>query len=102
MLDEISRALPDRVWLVELSQKGSEITIEGRTTTLTALTDFAANLQNSAYFRRPVEFVNTVTEVDAQGELVRFVLRAIFMPGGDAQTAPAPGAPGAPPAAGRN
>ena len=102
MLDEISRALPDRLWLAELSQKGAEVTLEGRTTTLTALADFVANLQNSAYFRRPVEIVSTTTETDPQGELVRFVIRAVFMSGGDAQTAPPPGTPAAPAGQGRN
>lgn len=95
MLDEISRALPDRLWLVDLTQKGDEVSIDGRTITLSALTDFVASLQNSQYFRRPVEIVSSATETDAQGELVRFVVRAVFIPGGAA--APAPGAPGAPP-----
>ena len=108
MLDEISRALPDRLWLVELTQKANDVTIEGRTTTLTALADFVANLQNSPYFRRPVEIVSTTTETDPQGELVRFVVRGAFVAGGDAPTQPpqaappAPGAPGQPPAQGRN
>jgi len=103
MLDEISRALPDRLWLVELTQKGDEVSIEGRTITLSALTDFVANLQNSQYFRRPVEIVSSATETDAQGELVRFVVRAVFVPGGNALSAPPPAAPGAavPPAAGQ-
>lgn len=98
MLDEISRALPERLWLVELTQKGADVSIEGRTSTLSALTDFVANLQNSQYFRRPVEIVSSSTETDQQGELVRFVVRATFMPGGNALSAPA-AAPG--PAAGQ-
>lgn len=98
MLDEISRALPERLWLVEMTQKGAEVSIEGRTSTLSALTDFVANLQNSQYFRRPVEIVSSATESDQQGELVRFVVRATFVPGGNAQAAPA-AAPG--PAAGQ-
>lgn len=98
MLDEISRALPERLWLVELTQKGAEVSIEGRTSTLSALTDFVANLQNSQYFRRPVEIVSSSTEADQQGELVRFVVRATFVPGGNALSAPA-AAPG--PAAGQ-
>lgn len=89
MLDEISRALPERLWLVELTQKGPEVSIEGRTSTLSALTDFVANLQNSQYFRRPVEIVSSATETDQQGELVRFVVRATFVPGGNALSAPA-------------
>lgn len=94
MLDEISRALPERLWLVTMTQKGDEVTIEGRTTTLSALTDFVANLQNSQYFRRPVEIVSSATETDAQGELVRFTIRGIFVPGGNALSGPpAPAAP---------
>lgn len=89
MLDEISRALPERLWLVELTQKGAEVSIEGRTSTLSALTDFVANLQNSQYFRRPVEIVSSSTESDQQGELVRFVVRATFVSSGDALSAPA-------------
>jgi type IV pilus assembly protein PilN len=101
MLDEISRALPDRLWLVELAQKGDEVSIDGRTSTLSALTDLVANLQNSQYFRRPVEIVSTATETDAQGELVKFVVRAVFVPGGNALSAPGP-APGPPAGQGRN
>ena len=95
MLDEISRALPERLWLVEMTQKGAEGAIEGRTSTLSALTDFVANLQNSQSFRRPVEIVSSATESDQQGELVRFVVRATFVPGGNALTAPAAPAPAA-------
>lgn len=91
MLDEISRALPERLWLVELSQKGDEVSIEGRTTTLSAVSDFVANLQNSQYFRRPVEIVSSATEIDPQGEMVRFVVKAVFVPGGNALAATAPG-----------
>lgn len=91
MLDEVSRALPDRLWLVEMTQKGDEVSIDGRTNTLSALTDFVANLQNSQYFRRPVEIVSTATETDPQGELVKFVVRAVFVPGGNALAPPPAG-----------
>ena len=101
MLDEISRALPDRLWLTEMTQKGDEVSIEGRTSTLTAVSDFVANLQNSQYFRRPVEIVSSSTETDPQGEIVRFVVRAVFVPGGNALAAAAPAAPGTPPAPGQ-
>jgi type IV pilus assembly protein PilN len=100
MLDEISRALPERLWLVEMSQKGEEVTIQGRTNTHVALADFIANLQNSQYFRRPVRLVDSQTDTDAQGELVRFTISASFVPGGNAHAAP--GTPGAPAAGGRD
>lgn len=103
MLDEISRALPDRVWLVQLSEKANLVTIEGRTMTHGDLTGFVANLQNSDYFRRPVDIVSSTTETDPQGELVRFVIRGTFVPGGNAQAQPSPAVtPPAPPAQGRN
>jgi type IV pilus assembly protein PilN len=102
MLDEISRALPDRLWLVELTQKGDEVSIDGRTGTLSALSDFVANLQNSQYFRRPVEIESSSTETDAQGELVRFVVKATFVPGGAAQSGPPGSAPAGAGVQGRN
>ena len=33
LLDQISRALPDTMWLIDLRQAGTEVTIEGRCTT---------------------------------------------------------------------
>ena len=99
MLDEISRALPERLWLVEMTQKGDEVSIDGRTSTLSALTDFVANLQNSQYFRRPVEIVSSTTETDPQGDVVRFVVKATFVAGGNALAAPA--VPAVPPPAGQ-
>ncbi len=107
MLDEISRALPDRLWLTQLTQKGDVVSIEGRTITLPALSDFVANLQNSQYFRRPVEIVSSSVESDPQGELVRFMVRAVFVSAGNALSDPGPAAPGVPgapaaPGQGRN
>src|SRR5262249_20211483 len=39
VLDELSKAIPDRLWLVSMSQRGPDFTIDGRTTSLTALSD---------------------------------------------------------------
>jgi type IV pilus assembly protein PilN len=80
MLDELSRALPDMLWLTQLKQDGGELTIEGRCTTLTALSDLVANLEHSHYFRKPVEIVDSqVDNAPAQGpELIKFALKATF------------------------
>jgi len=99
MLDELSRAVPDMLWLTQLKQTGGELTIEGRCTTLTALSDFVANLERSDYFQRPVEILDSKVE-DAPapvGELTRFTLKATFSPPGSASAA----APQAPPLASR-
>jgi type IV pilus assembly protein PilN len=85
MLDQISRALPPMLWLTEVKENDKvpgEVSIEGRCTTLTGLSDFVKNLQDSGYFKRSVEIVNSTTEVipQAPGSLIKFQLRAVFQP----------------------
>jgi len=87
MLDQISRALPPMVWLTELKQVGADVVIDGRCTTLTALSDLVANLEGSGYFKKSVEIVSTQTETIAQppGELIKFSVKAQFLqPGANA------------------
>jgi type IV pilus assembly protein PilN len=92
ILDEVSRALPDRLWLIAMAQRGVEFTISGQTTSLTALSDFVANLEASKWFKRPVEIVDSTVEPPPNGDLVRFTVRA---------TSADPESPAPPPAAGR-
>jgi type IV pilus assembly protein PilN len=92
ILDEVSKALPDRLWLVSMGQRGPEFTMAGQTTSLTALSDFVANLEASKWFKRPVEIVDSTVEPTPNGDLVRFTIRA---------TSDNPEAPPAPPAPGR-
>lgn len=98
LVDQISRAVPDLLWLTEVQQDAnSEVTIQGRCATLTALSDFVGNLERSGFFRRPVEIVDSQVEnaPPPVGELIKFSVKAQFqMPG-----APAP--PPAEPAQGR-
>ena len=98
VLDEVSKSVPDRLWLVTMAQQGPNFTIEGRATSLTSLSDFVANLENSAWFKRPVEIVDSAVEQNAQaGDLVRFTIRAT-MNNPEAAPPPAPAGRGAPPA----
>src|SRR5262249_52153245 len=66
MLDQISKALPPMLWLTELKQVGADTVIDGKCTTLTGLSDFAANLEATGYFKRSVEIVSTQTEAISQ------------------------------------
>lgn len=78
ILDEISKAVPERLWFTELTQKGDEITIAGMTTSLTGLSDFVANLETSPWFRRPVDIIDSENVSDPKtGDLVKFSVRAI-------------------------
>jgi type IV pilus assembly protein PilN len=80
MLDELSKAIPEMLWLTQLKQDGGELTVEGRCTSLTALSDLVANLERSRYFRKPVEIVDSqVDSTQTQGpELIKFALKATF------------------------
>jgi type IV pilus assembly protein PilN len=81
MLDQISRSLPPMLWLTEMKQTTDTIvTIEGRCSTLTGLSEFVGNLEATGYFKRSVEIVSTVTEALPQppGEVIRFVIKAEF------------------------
>jgi type IV pilus assembly protein PilN len=81
MLDQIGRSLPPMLWLTEMKQTSDTImTIEGRCSTLTGLSEFVGNLEATGYFKRSVEIVSTVTETLPQppGELIRFVIKAEF------------------------
>jgi type IV pilus assembly protein PilN len=86
MIDELSKAVPEMLWLTELKQDGGDLTIDGRCTTLTALSDFVGNLERSGYFRRPVEILDSQVETAPApaGELTKFTLKATFaMPGAE-------------------
>jgi type IV pilus assembly protein PilN len=50
MLDEISKALPDFVWLKTLEQTGTGIKITGMSSGMIAVADFVSNLQRSGWF----------------------------------------------------
>jgi type IV pilus assembly protein PilN len=81
LLDEVSRALPDRLWLTQMTEdkKDGGMLIEGLTNSLTALSDFVANLETSGYFTRPVEIVTGQMQPQAgAAELVRFTVKAQF------------------------
>jgi type IV pilus assembly protein PilN len=81
MLDQISRALPQMLWLTELKQSGTDdVIIDGKFTTLTGLSEFVSNLEASGYFKRSIEIVDTKTETGGTPatELISFSIKAIF------------------------
>lgn len=76
LLSTLSRSLPDGLWLLELKQQGAVVQIEGRASSLTAVTDFAERLQDSGVFDRPVEIVSTGMEMLDDISVVRFAVKA--------------------------
>ena len=76
LLQTVSRSVPDGLWLLELKQQGNAIQIEGRASSLTALTDFVERLQTSGRFDHPVDIVTTNMETVLETSVVRFALKA--------------------------
>jgi type IV pilus assembly protein PilN len=83
MIDQISRSLPEMTWLTSVKQNNYDVTIDGRCTTLTALSDFVGNLEATRYFKRPVEIVSSVVVGDRGGpELIEFTIKGTFQMAG--------------------
>ena len=78
LLDHISKALPEAMWLTDLRQAGKDITLEGRCTSLNSLSDFVSGLEASNLFERPVEILDSRVEAATTStpELIRFQVRA--------------------------
>lgn len=102
LLDHVSKSLPDMLWLTDMNQEGGSVTIQGRSTTLIALSDFVANLGNGSFLKKPIDIVNSVVENNRSGgatsvELINFTVKAELASAGRAAGAgpagktPAPG-----------
>jgi type IV pilus assembly protein PilN len=79
ILDEISKAVPERLWLTELSEKGDDIVLAGMTTSFSGLSDFVANLESSTWFKKPVDIVDSQVMTDAKtGDIFKFSVKAVF------------------------
>jgi type IV pilus assembly protein PilN len=81
MLDQVSRALPQMLWLTEMKQTANDVQIDGRCTALTGLSEFVSNLEASGYFKRSIEIVSTQVEAVPQapgGQLIKFTIKAVF------------------------
>jgi type IV pilus assembly protein PilN len=53
LMDEVSTALPDLVWLTEMDIAGTTIHLRGQALTPNAIANFLENLKKSPYFQEP-------------------------------------------------
>ena len=101
LLDHVSKSLPDMLWLTDMNQEGGAVKIQGRSTTLIALSDFVANLGNGGFLKKPIDIVNSVVENNRSGaaqsvELINFTVKAELASAGRAAGA-GPAGRGTPP-----
>lgn len=89
LLDEVSRNLPDFLWLVSMQETGNQLTFSGRATTPNAYANFYNNLDASPFFQE----VGRISYTADRGD-VTFSLSAQFVPGGKTSKPPAAGQQG--------
>jgi type IV pilus assembly protein PilN len=80
LLETLSQSLPEGLWLLEVKQAGLTVQVDGRAMSLSAVTDFTERMQNSGLFNRPVEILTTTTETVEETNVVRFAVKADFVP----------------------
>jgi type IV pilus assembly protein PilN len=73
MLDEVSKALPDYVWLSSLDETKGSLRFAGQSNSLAAIADFISAMQRSGWF--PAVDLATSTE---QASLINFTLTGAF------------------------
>lgn len=74
IMDEVSRALPELVWLTKMDLKGSELSLIGTAMDENAVANYIANLDASPFFEEP-ELRNLTR---ARGDTFNFTLRCMF------------------------
>ena len=97
LLDHISRSVPEMLWLTDMEQKGTALTIQGRANVLGATTDFVTNLR-AANLLLDIDMkteVETLQPTPAQAgvELYKFTVTASLNKSVPSQPTATPGAP---------
>ena len=97
LMDEISKALPDLVWLTQLDYSGEQIVMKGKTLSPNAVATYLENLKKSPFFAEPV--FKSLGQ-DPGGQLYSWEMTLVFKPSAAlAAVNPAPAAAPPPPPA---
>ena len=73
ILDEVSRALPELVWLTQLKMSGTNLTLVGDAMDENAVANYYSNLDSSPFFEEP-----EVKNLTRKGDDFTFTLTATF------------------------
>jgi type IV pilus assembly protein PilN len=74
LLDQISRSLPEKVWLVSLNEQNGMIDLEGRATTNNEIVDFINNLKKSTLFK-DVQILESIQSTEGTISIYTFRLK---------------------------
>jgi type IV pilus assembly protein PilN len=90
LMDEISKALPDLVWLNLLEVSGNTVTLRGKTLSPNAVATYLENLKKSPFFAEPV--FRSLGQ-DGSSGTYSWEMTLTFIPSAVLATAPVPAAP---------
>ena len=78
IMDELSRHLPNWVWLTDLSFSAQTVNIKGRAVSNNLIADYIFNLEESAYFRN-VNLISSTQRRVRNNQYLEFSLSATFV-----------------------
>jgi type IV pilus assembly protein PilN len=78
VLDELSKSLPDWVWLTELSSQGQAIQIKGNALSNNLIADYIYNLENSPHFAN-VNLISSAQKTGRSAQYLEFSLTLNFV-----------------------
>ncbi len=93
-MDELSRGLPDWVWLDEVTTDSKSIQIKGKALSNNLVADFISNLENSAYFES-VNLISSAQKTSKNDQFLEFSLTASVINPKQPAPPPPPPAPAA-------
>jgi type IV pilus assembly protein PilN len=83
LVDILSKSIPDMLWLTDVEQKDTAVTIQGLSTTLIAVSDLVGNLGTTPLLKKPIDIVNTEVQTQQPGstgqptvDLIKFTVKA--------------------------
>lgn len=88
LMDEISKALPDLVWLTSLDVTANQITMKGKTLSPNAVATYLENLKKSPFFAEPV--FKSLGQDGAAGSTYSWEMTLTFNPAAVMASAPQP------------
>jgi type IV pilus assembly protein PilN len=75
IMDELSRGLPEWVWLNEVTTDSKNIQVKGNALSNNLVADFIANLENSGYFEN-VNLISSAQKTSQKDQFLEFSLSA--------------------------
>lgn len=96
VLRDLSKATPDRLWLIELAESGGATTLNGQAVDNQTIADFLRALASSRYFPA-VDLAEATQDEGAGTKLKKFLIRATVNYAADPTAEPAPDVPVATP-----